>query len=227
MKAILCLESSTEACSVGLVSEGDEFIIREHSGGDHLIYLNTFIRELLAEASYQIQDIDSIAVAKGPGSFTSLRAGLATAKALCFALNKPLILISSLEALAWGAQECFGKAPNYVALMDARKTGVYSGIYDVQLNEIYPPNYIDLDHIPVEYIDKLEAGSQIIGNGVFKWPEKKLVKPNNIHPLSNSARWLRKLAIQKFKTKSFENLDTAVPFYIREANITTPKPKLV
>ena len=101
---ILCLETSTKSCSVALGQNGKLLALKEsldekHS---HAENLTLYIQEVVAQEKISLKDIDAIAVSKGPGSFTGLRIGVSTAKGLCYALNKPLIAINSLEAMALG-----------------------------------------------------------------------------------------------------------------------------
>lgn len=102
---ILCLETSTKACSVAIGQNGKVFALKEsldekHS---HAENITLYIREVCARGKISLNDIDAVAVSKGPGSFTGLRIGVSTAKGLCYALNKPLIGINSLHAMTIGA----------------------------------------------------------------------------------------------------------------------------
>ena len=101
---ILCLETSTKSCSVALGQNGKLIALKEsfdekHS---HAENLTLYIQEVIKKAGISLKDIDAVAVSKGPGSFTGLRIGVSTAKGLCYALNKPLIGVNSLEAMALG-----------------------------------------------------------------------------------------------------------------------------
>ncbi len=102
---ILCLETATKVCSVALGQNGKLLALKESSDGNysHAENLTLYIQEVCTEAKVSLKDIDAVAVSKGPGSFTGLRIGVSTAKGLCYALDKPLIAINSLEAMAVGA----------------------------------------------------------------------------------------------------------------------------
>ncbi len=100
----LCLETSTKACSVALGKNGKLLALKESIDEQysHSENLTLYIEDVCNQAKIHLQNIDAIAVSKGPGSFTGLRIGVSTAKGLCYALDKPLIAINSLEAMAAG-----------------------------------------------------------------------------------------------------------------------------
>ena len=105
MALILSIETSTKVCSVCL-SENDNIIIKKelYEANSHATHLTVFIQDLFNDIKeYKISDIDAVAVSSGPGSYTGLRIGVSVAKGICYALSKPLIAITSLEALAYAA----------------------------------------------------------------------------------------------------------------------------
>ena len=103
----------------------------------HSEQLTLFIESLLQEQRIELSDLDAIAVSKGPGSYTGLRIGVSTAKGLCYALDKPLIGVSTLEAMASGMEK---KIPNklYCPMIDARRMEVYMAFFQAgkQLTDI-------------------------------------------------------------------------------------------
>lgn len=127
----LALDTALDACSVGLaIKEGDETRLVGRSlmlGRGHAEHLMTELAALLAETGLTYQDLTRLAVTIGPGSFTGLRVGLATARSLALALDIPLIGASSLEALALTIK---GAATEPLAvLIDARRDQVYGQIF--------------------------------------------------------------------------------------------------
>ena len=139
MALILCIESATRSCSVALAKDGNLFDFKEEVNEkySHSEQLTLFIESLLQQRGIVFSDLDAIAVSKGPGSFTGLRIGVSTAKGLCYALDKPLISIFTLEAMASGMQKKF---PNkvYCPMIDARRMEVYTAIFQAgkQLTDI-------------------------------------------------------------------------------------------
>ena len=102
MSIILNIETATTNCSVSLSKKGKTLILKEDydKNYSHAERLHVYIDAVLNEASISKNDINAIAVSKGPGSYTGLRIGVSAAKGLCFALSKPLISVPTLEALA-------------------------------------------------------------------------------------------------------------------------------
>ena len=140
MSLILCLETSTKSCSVSLGQNKKLLALKEsldekHS---HAENLTLYIQEVCSQAKINLKDIDAVAVSKGPGSFTGLRIGVSTAKGVCYALNKPLIAINSLEAMA--VEQISKHTPPsthlFCPMIDAKRMEVYCAVYDDHLNEI-------------------------------------------------------------------------------------------
>ena len=103
MALILCLETATEVCSVALYRDEILLGIKESSDRNvHSSLLTGFIESVTKESGIQLKELDAIAVSMGPGSYTGLRIGVATAKGLCYALDKPMIAVSTLQAMAVG-----------------------------------------------------------------------------------------------------------------------------
>ena len=98
---ILLIETATEVCSVCLEDKGRLLAIEEFGEGyNHAEKLTVMIETVLKTAQVSFKDLDAVAVSKGPGSYTGLRIGASVAKGLCFALEKPLIALSTLKSIA-------------------------------------------------------------------------------------------------------------------------------
>jgi tRNA threonylcarbamoyladenosine biosynthesis protein TsaB len=125
---ILGLETSTAVCSVGLFREkkpGIEMSLREsHIHSEKLL---TLVQDVLRAGETTLQQLDAIAVSIGPGSFTGLRIGLSTAKGLSFALEKPVIAVSTFEAIAEAGRQKHPGVSSVLVLMDAKKDDWYVG----------------------------------------------------------------------------------------------------
>ncbi len=103
---ILCLETSTAVCSVALVENGKVIALRESlDGQNHAEKITIFIDEVMKEANVSYRDLDAVATSMGPGSYTGLRIGVSTAKGLCYAMEKPLIAVDTLAAMAHGFKD--------------------------------------------------------------------------------------------------------------------------
>src|SRR5690554_72923 len=135
MANILCLETATTNCSVALSVDGEVVAFREENNKkfSHAEKLHVFIEEVLVEAKLDKNQLDAIAISKGPGSYTGLRIGVSAAKGLCFALDIPLISTLTLEVLAQQANcdDCY-----IIPLIDARRMEVYSAVFDSKKNQL-------------------------------------------------------------------------------------------
>ncbi|MGC1630771.1 MAG: tRNA (adenosine(37)-N6)-threonylcarbamoyltransferase complex dimerization subunit type 1 TsaB, partial [Gelidibacter sp.] len=166
MAYILNIETATTNCSVSLSKEGETLVLKEdyNSNYSHAESLHLFIDAVFKEANLKPQHIDAIAVSKGPGSYTGLRIGVSAAKGLCFALNKPLISVDTLEALA---HQLTINSGYIVPMLDARRLEVYASVYDKDYKQVRAIEAQILDEH--SFRDFLEVGKvYFIGNGVEK-----------------------------------------------------------
>jgi tRNA threonylcarbamoyladenosine biosynthesis protein TsaB len=144
MAIILGIETSSSICSVALAKDGKLLAIRESEGvKEHSAALTGFIAEVFAEAGLSYNQIDTIAVSIGPGSYTGLRIGVSSAKGLSYALDKPIIAIDTLKSMAFLAVQKTMNAEQktenalFIPMLDARRMEIYTAIYghDLQLVE--------------------------------------------------------------------------------------------
>jgi len=225
MAVILSIETSSKNCSV-CVSENENIrSLVEHYDDNysHAENLHVFIKEALQRASFSFQDLSAIAVSKGPGSYTGLRIGVSAAKGLCYALEKPLIAISTLEAMAHKIQIQEGCI---VPMLDARRMEVYAAVFDNKYREIR--------EIKAEIIDENSFSEQLaqgpvhcIGTGASKC--QGVIKHPNItfykdHQLP-SAKEMVKLAYDQLKKGNFEDVAYFEPFYLKDFMGTRPSKK--
>ena len=131
MAYILNIETSTTNCSVALSKNGKVIGLKEDNSLEysHAERLHIHIDEVLKTAQISKNQLNAIAISKGPGSYTGLRIGVSAAKGLCFALNIPLISVPTLEALAHQIENPKG---TIVAMLDARRMEVYSGYLNIK-----------------------------------------------------------------------------------------------
>lgn len=173
---ILALESSATACSVA-VCEDDKLIAQnfQNSGLTHSRTLMPMADSLLAQCGHSLADVDVIAVAAGPGSFTGLRIGVATAKGLAWAGEKSCAPCSTLESMAWQLAHMDGVI---IAAMDARRSQVYNAVFRAkngELERLTPDRAIGLEELEEE-IKKLEERKILVGDGAQlcynEWQER-------------------------------------------------------
>lgn len=129
---ILALESSAKAASVALMK--DRTLIAQYSqcsGLTHSRTLLPMLEDMLKNTETKIGDIDLIAVAHGPGSFTGIRIGVSTVKGLAWASDKKCVGVSTLEAMAWHGTAAGGLI---CPVMDARRSQVYNALFEIDEN---------------------------------------------------------------------------------------------
>ncbi len=219
---ILNIETSTTNCSVSLSKEGETFVLKEdyNNSYSHAERLHVYIDDVLKKAKIDLSDLDAISVSKGPGSYTGLRIGVSAAKGLCYALNKPLISISTLEALAHQIKIEEGII---VPMLDARRMEVYSAVFNPDYQQIRDTQAQILD--TASYNEYLDNGKvYFIGNGVEK--TKGLINHSNavfIEDKLPSAKEMSKLAYDKFKKNDIEDVAYFEPYYLKDFIALKPK----
>ncbi|MDP4290813.1 MAG: tRNA (adenosine(37)-N6)-threonylcarbamoyltransferase complex dimerization subunit type 1 TsaB [Bacteroidota bacterium] len=229
MALILCLETATQVCSVALCKDGAVIALRESiEHNSHAALITVFVEEVMKESGYHLQDLDAIAVSKGPGSYTGLRIGVSTAKGFCFSLDKPLIAIETLEGAAvfqsLNNPSC-NKEVLLAPMIDARRMEVYTALFDHTGQRITATS---AEIIKPDYFDNY-PGKQILlfGDGAGKFAELFQDNPA-VTILSEhlfSATYLAPIAEERFKLKQFENLAYLEPFYFKQFIAGKPKVK--
>lgn len=235
MGLILCIETTSAVCSAALIS--DHVILMERSAADpnvHSSQLTLFIETVMHDAGISLNELDAVAVSMGPGSYTGLRIGVAAAKGLCYALDKPLIAISTMKAMAWGMKEMIragisepGEARYlFCPLIDARRMEVYSGLFDDSLNETREVRAEIIDQH--SFSDDL-ARSKVFfgGSGAEKCKPVLSPHPNAVFldGLALRAHFMAPFAREKLATGSFEHLAWFEPFYLKDFVAGKPRVK--
>ena len=228
MPLVLHLETSAEFCSVCL-SEGMT-ILASREGTErftHAAHITLFIEACMKEAKRTLEELSAVSVSMGPGSYTGLRIGLSAAKGICYALDKPLIAVETLEAVANAAYNLKKKEGLYIPMIDARRMEVYTAVFDATQKKISDTEALILTED--SFVDQLNNNKVVIfcGNGVEK--SKKVINASNadFQPFISTAKHLIDPALRKWKAKEFANLAYSSPFYFKNPNITTPKPNVL
>lgn len=224
MAFILHIETATDICAVALGESGQLLQLEEAAGPyQHAAQLTLLVQSAFAKANREMSELDAVAVSSGPGSYTSLRVGTATAKGICYALNKPLIAVNTLQSLALACLKQEREEGLYYPMIDARRMEVYTAAFDAtneQLTEASP--VIVEEHT---FDKQIAKGIPIIlcGNGAAKCQK---VLPREGIQYSNvicSAAHLLPLALLAYEREDFEEVAYYDPFYLKPPNITTPK----
>jgi tRNA threonylcarbamoyladenosine biosynthesis protein TsaB len=215
MSFILNIDTSLETASVSIAKDGNILSFQTNAiQKDHATFLHVAIAELLSKENLQLSQMDAIGVTLGPGSYTGLRVGLSAAKGLCYALNKPLISVGTLEMMTKDVLMNIDNATNFLfcPMIDARRMEVFCAIYDADLKEIAEPHAKVL--APQSFAKKYDKKMFIFfGSGMEKW--KGITTNNNAFFTTNKflPKALSVLTYEKFSIKNFENLFSSIPQY--------------
>lgn len=213
---ILYLETSSKNCSVAISDDEKLLCVCEEVSENYKQSesLHSFVEWALEGAEISLKDLDAICLGKGPGSYTGLRIGAASAKGFCYGLNIPLMAVNSLESM----KEPF-LGQNYdliIPLVDARRMEVYTAVYDgVSGEELSPTEAKVLDESSFqEFADKKVL---FVGDGAAKAKEiLQLPNAEFNEDLYPSAKYLVKKSLKKIRNKDFEDIAYFEPFYLKE-----------
>jgi tRNA threonylcarbamoyladenosine biosynthesis protein TsaB len=222
MGLILQIETATTSCSVALAR--DEVILafkQVNERNIHAEVITQFIDELIKYAEIRYNDLDAIAVSCGPGSYTGLRIGVSTAKGLCFALDKPLIAIETLEAMAFGLinsnEYALDNNTFLCPMIDARRMEVFTAVFKANGHKVEPTSAAVIDE---NSFAKLLINNKILffGDGAEKCRTILSANPNALFlpDFVNSALYLTHKAIEKFRNKEFVDTAYFEPYYLKD-----------
>ena len=219
MSLILGIETATKICSIAL-TKGEQLLAVEEIGGafSHAENTTVFIEKVIQQSGKKLAEIDAVAISKGPGSYTGLRIGVSTAKGLCFALNKPLIAVDTLQAMALRmAKQSTDKNLLFCPMIDARRMEVYTAIYNAK-NELIAP--ISAKIIDENSFSKFLVNQKIIffGDGAAKCKTALEQYENALfdETVLPSALEINELAAIKLANKQFEDVAYFEPFYLKD-----------
>jgi len=225
MGILLNLETSSTNCSVCVAKDGEILAIRELNSANysHAEKLHIFIEEVMQQASLKMEDLEAVAVSKGPGSYTGLRIGVSAAKGLSYALGIPLISVSTLKSMASQIKIKDGEV--LIPVLDARRMEVYSSVFDENGNEIRETKAEIIDensfkeYINVKHIHFLGSGSEKIKE---LFPLESIIYHCEVVP---SAKEMASISSDKFNVSDFEDVAYFEPYYLKDFVLQTKKVK--
>jgi len=213
---ILNIETSSKNCSVA-ISDGDEILcICEEVSENYKQSesLHTFVEWALEGAEISLNDLDAVCLGMGPGSYTGLRIGAASAKGFCYGLKIPLIAVNSLETMM---TPFLKKGFDFIIpLIDARRMEVYTAVFDGNSGETISETQAKIldEHSFSEFEGKKVL---FVGDGAVKTREIISLSDaeyrSDIYP---SAQYLVEKAVEKFNHKEFESVAYFEPFYLKD-----------
>lgn len=220
MSLILHINTSDTLAGVSLGSNGQVLAYCENDlQKEHASFLQPAIKRLLKAQRLTLHEVDAVAVVNGPGSYTGLRVGLASAKGICYALNKPLITINALKLMSKAAVMSMNKElqplPLLCPMIDARRMEVFTAIYNSDLQTILPAQALVLtDESFVNIL--LQHEILFFGNGSAKY--RTLTKHHNAHFAAEyvTTEALATLSEDAFSINDFANVAYSEPLYLKE-----------
>ncbi|MEJ2727177.1 MAG: tRNA (adenosine(37)-N6)-threonylcarbamoyltransferase complex dimerization subunit type 1 TsaB [Deltaproteobacteria bacterium] len=218
---LLAIDTATRSCSVAVTNKGslsaELTIVRSQTHSKHLMEL---IHSVLEIAGFHVADLDGLAVTMGPGSFTGLRIGISTIKGLAYALARPVVGISTLEALAW---QCGQTSYLICPLLDARKGEVYGATYgfnEGRLIQMTGPRAM----VPEDVVEHIKSPCVFIGNGARLYRRDIVASIGGLaHFVPEGQNMIRASSVAFLSMPRFEANDTdavagLVPHYIRKSD---------
>ncbi|WP_185881958.1 tRNA (adenosine(37)-N6)-threonylcarbamoyltransferase complex dimerization subunit type 1 TsaB [Blattabacterium cuenoti] len=213
MTLILNLETSTKNCSVSIAKNGICLIyIEEHTDKHlHSEKLHTFIQYAIKISKININDLQSICVSKGPGSYTSLRIGVAAAKGLCYALGIPLLSLDSLTILS---QKIDVQDGFLIPMIHAKSDLFYTTLFNRHKKRLCP---ISIKKFCGDFFQSIIEDKKAYLFGNINFPKGDKLFANNfrfISPIYPSAMDMSSLSYMKFCNKKFNNIEQFIPCYL-------------
>ncbi|MBC8035457.1 MAG: tRNA (adenosine(37)-N6)-threonylcarbamoyltransferase complex dimerization subunit type 1 TsaB [Chitinophagaceae bacterium] len=214
MSLILNIDTSTENASICIAADGTPLgsLTNPHQK-EHAAWIHIAIQNVCKAAKIELKQLDAIAITAGPGSYTGLRVGMASAKGLCYALDIPLIAVNTLHAMAFSMR--LQQADYFCPMIDARRMEVFTAVYGKELEVHLKPCALILNEY--DFLPYLNKGTVLFfGNGSKKYKTLQQNKRAAFSETAFSASDLSPLAYQKFTRNDFSPLAYTDPFYIKD-----------
>lgn len=225
MAFLLVIDTSSDMAGVGLFDDNQTVACQTNSlQKEHAAFLQTAIGRILSETGHMLDQIDAVAVTEGPGSYTGLRVGLASAKGICYALDKPLLMVDTLQAMALAAVESENRDPAYLfcPMIEARRDEVFAGIYDGNLHIVKEAKAIKLSGYRFE--DVLSGGKIVFsGSGSIKAMDYISSSNAFFSHVGYSVEQVNTLAQLLWQRRQFSDIAYCQPNYLKAFYTTAPK----
>ncbi len=223
MALILNIDTATEVASICLSEKNKVLsLMINKDQKDHAAWIHNAIADILLKSGKKIKELDAVSVTGGPGSYTGLRVGMATAKGICFTLNKPLIIENTLMVMAEAGKRWMNSKEKpevwngflLSPMIDARRMEVYTAIYNLSLDEIVTPTAMNLD----AFLSIIDGRSQylVFGNGSEKLKQLNIPEGIIIESIYHDSSCLSPLSYQSFCENRFADLAYSEPAYLKE-----------
>jgi tRNA threonylcarbamoyladenosine biosynthesis protein TsaB len=227
MARILSIETALDTCSVAIHENGALVLFLEtRTPRSHAAQLAPLIQEVCTRTGSNLKQLSAIAVSAGPGSYTGLRIGAATAKGLCYALGTPLIAVNTLDVIAHQARPLCQSQSWICALIDARRMDVFYKVFDPLQRQVVPATAATLSEALFQPLLNPRQPICFAGNGAAKcqaivqlqYPQAQFIP--HIYP---SATALGQLAFLEWQAGNVADAETFEPHYTKEFYTTLPR----
>ena len=230
MPLILNIDTATEYASVCLSNDGKLLAIENSvDQKNHASFIQPAIKKIFSESGFSLTEVDAISVSNGPGSYTGLRVGLSSAKGLCYALNKPLILLNTLQVIAKSiAIKCDSNikisSQSFLIcpMIDARRMEVFTALYGTNGQVIVEANALVLTE--QSFTEHLQNNQIVFGGSGSSKFKNILHHPNAMFVTTiHSAENMITLSEKAFTENNFADLAYSEPLYLKEFFSPAPK----
>lgn len=219
----LAIDTSSNVATVAVMDEDRlicEYILNHKK--THSQKLMPLIKEVLESCELSVRDVDFFAVALGPGSFTGLRIGVATIKTLAHSMNKPVVGIPTLDALAFGTPYFSGII---CPILDAKRDQIYTALFTWENDSIERiTDYMALSiNELIELLEQKNEKVLFLGDGTFAFKEILIRALGDLahfspkHSLMQRASSVAELALKRFEEGKIDDYMTLAPFYLRKS----------
>lgn len=217
MALILHIDTALQQANIGIANNGELVLnLQNENQNSHASFVQPAIQKVLSQTGISINNIDAIGVTAGPGSYTGLRVAMASAKGLCYALQKPLVCVSTLQVMAIAATETFPDFDFYCPMIDARRNEVYTAVYNNSLEIIMPAQPLILNEHCFEEL--LVKGKMLFcGNGAMKCKNIINANINSFFEIGEyNGVHLAQSLFNCFKNNHFGDVAYAEPMYLKD-----------
>ncbi len=219
MSVLLCIDSSTTYASVALVKDEAVLCFKANTNQkDHASFLQPAIQSMMNETNIQLKDLNAIAVTVGPGSYTGLRVGLSSAKGLCYALQLPLITLSTTLVMSYAALKQLKDTQTasddffLCPMIDARRMEVFTATYNSKLECIDKNRALILDNFSFNELLS-QKQTYFFGDGAPKWRKYCI----NLYAQFIDVEWnasdMMLPSLSNYDQKRFASLAYSLPDY--------------
>lgn len=214
MALILNIDTATDNASVCVAKDGEVVMLQKNDlQKDHAAWLHVAIQKIMQDTALQLSNLDAVAVTIGPGSYTGLRVGLASAKGFCYALQKPLIAVNTLLVMANAVSDA--GTDLFCPMIDARRMEVFTAVYTKNFEIVKEPASMIIDDS--SFADLL-TGKTICfsGNGSLKL--KSAIRNSNaiFSDIIADAENMILFTESFYNKKQFADLAYSEPLYLKE-----------